>query len=163
MTESRPRTQTTTYLQLPSGPTAPQLIRQRSQPIPGPSGTIALPATVNASSTPTSPPQSINIPTLAVTPVSSAPNIVIEQYPTILRLVSIEEMNAGTEPITSSLPALTRASSYLGKINKNCSIIFSDMLYSLFSLNIFNNNPPKLKSFRLKISYLFILYRKYWH
>lgn len=115
-TESRQRTQTTTYLQLPTGP-AQQLVRQRSQPIqPGPSGTTVLPASGSSSSTPASPSQSLNIPTLAVTPVSSTPNIVIEQYPTILRVVSIEDMNTATDPSISSIPVLTRASSYIGKI-----------------------------------------------
>jgi hypothetical protein len=58
----------------------------------------------------------MNIPTLAVTPVSSTPNIVIEHYPTIIRLVSIEEMNTGTDPPPSTIPTLTRAASCIGKI-----------------------------------------------
>ena len=101
---------------MPPGPAAHQLIRQRSQPIQsGPTGTTLLPTSSIGSTIPSS--QSpLNIPTLAVTPVSSAPNIVIEQYPTILRVVSIEEMNAVTEPPTSSVPILARASSFLGKI-----------------------------------------------
>lgn len=118
LAELRQRSQTTTtYLQIPPRPTAPQLTRQRSQPIqPRPSGTTLSPASGNASSTTPPPPQSMNIPTLAVTPVSSAPNIVIEHYPTIIRLVSIEEMNTGTDPPPSTIPTLTRASSCTGEI-----------------------------------------------
>lgn len=118
LAELRQRSQTTTtYLQIPPRQTAPQLTRQRSQPIqPRPSGTTLSPASGNASSTTPPPPQSMNIPTLAVTPVSSAPNIVIEHYPTIIRLVSIEEMNTGTDPPPSTIPTLTRASSCTGKI-----------------------------------------------
>jgi hypothetical protein len=117
LTESRQRCQTTTYLQLPPRQTAPQLIRQRSQPIqPRPSGTSLSPVSGIASSTTPPPPQSMNIPTLAVTPVSSTPNIVIEHYPTIIRLVSIEEMNTGTDPPPSTIPTLTRAASCIGKI-----------------------------------------------
>ncbi len=118
LAELRQRSQTTTtYLQIPPRQTAPQLTRQRSQPIqPRPSGTTLSPASGNASSTTPPPPQSMNIPTLAVTPVSSAPNIVIEHYPTIIRLVSIEEMNTGTDPLPSTIPTLTRASSCIGKI-----------------------------------------------
>ncbi|XP_046442408.1 protein abrupt-like isoform X1 [Daphnia pulex] len=116
LAELRQRSQTTTtYLQIPPRQTAPQLTRQRSQPIqPRPSGTTLSPALGNASSTTPPPPQSMNIPTLAVTPVSSAPNIVIEHYPTIIRLVSIEEMNTGTDPPLSAIPTLTRASSCTG-------------------------------------------------
>lgn len=120
-TESRQRILAATHLQLPPGPLAQQqLVQSRSQTmLKGSSGTSVSPATGTCSSTPASPAsQSIlNIPTLAVTPVStSTPNIVIEQYPTILRVVSLEEMNATTEASTSSsLPILTRASSYIGK------------------------------------------------
>lgn len=113
--ELRQRSQTPTYLQLPPGPAPHQLIRQRSQPIQsGQASTAMMPASSIGSTIPTSP-SPLNIPTLAVTPVSSAPNIVIEQYPTILRVVSIEEMNATTEPSTSSVPILARASSFTGK------------------------------------------------
>lgn len=120
-TEVRPRFQTTTYLQLPS-PTA-HLSRQRSQPIqPVPAGTCVLP--VSSSSTSPTPPTTLNfitpnnipIPTLALTPVSSTSNIVIEQYPTILRVVSIEEVNnLNTEAQASPCPPLSRSQSQLGK------------------------------------------------
>ena len=56
-----------------------------------------------------------NIPTLAVTPVSSTtPNIVIDQYPTILRVVSFEEMNVHSE-IQAATPTLTQRSTHSGK------------------------------------------------
>uniref|UniRef100_A0A0P5LPZ1 Zinc finger and BTB domain-containing protein n=1 Tax=Daphnia magna TaxID=35525 RepID=A0A0P5LPZ1_9CRUS len=113
LTDSRPRSQNTTYLQVPPRPSVPQVIGQRSQPIqPRPSGTTLSPASGVATSP--SSPQPMNIPTVAVTPVSAAPNIVIEHYPTIIRLVSIEEMHTVTEPPTSTPPTLTRASSCIG-------------------------------------------------
>ena len=52
------------------------------------------------------------ISTLAATSVASTPNIVIDQYPTILRVVSYEDMN--TEAQTSPIPVLTRTPSQSG-------------------------------------------------
>lgn len=135
-TESRQRIQavttTSTHLQLPSGPLIQQqFVQSRSQTIlKGSSGTSVSPATGTCSSTPASPASQslLNIPTLAVTPVTTAtPNIVIEQYPTILRVVSIEEMNATTEASSSSLPILTRASSYIGMQLGCCNSILIEL------------------------------------
>ena len=111
---SRARAQT--FLQLPQ---TSQLPRQRSQPI--------LPSQSTTYSTPTSSPSPgsgnssnvqpisflpANIPTLAVTPVSSSSNIVIEPFPTILRVVSFEDVSSGGfHELPPSTPVLTRASS----------------------------------------------------
>lgn len=112
MTDSRQQRILTTSTHLQSAQQHQQLVQSRSQPI------LNKGVSPNMGTPPPPASQSLNIPTLAVTPVISTatPNIVIEQYPTILRVVSIEEVNATTEPATSSsLPILTRASSYLGK------------------------------------------------
>lgn len=106
-----------TYRQLaPSS----QLMNKRSQAIlPSPSGTY-LP--ISACTPTTSQSLSIlssNIPTLAVTPVSSTPNIVIDQYPTILRVVSFDEMNVHTELQTTQTPTLARMPSQSGSSTSN--------------------------------------------
>ena len=134
-----PSTGTTTYLHVPNT-TATHLIRQRSQPSPsstGMAGNLLVPVGSSSSlslgrSSATPPPHPAptqsqlsflapSIPTLAVTPVSSGPNIVIEQYPTILRVVSIDDMNMTTtstefQASSSSVPALARTPSQSGKI-----------------------------------------------
>ena len=115
-----------TYRQL--APSTQLMNKQRSQTIlpspPGGGGTL-LPISTCAPSTTAAQSLSIlspsNIPTLAVTPVSSTtPNIVIDQYPTILRVVSFEEMNVHTEIQTqSATPGLAQRSAQSGrKISK---------------------------------------------
>jgi len=115
-----------TYRQL--APSTQLMNKQRSQTIlpspPGGGGTL-LP--ISTCAPPTTAAQSLsilspsNIPTLAVTPVSSTtPNIVIDQYPTILRVVSFEEMNVHTEIQTqSATPGLAQRSAQSGSGTSN--------------------------------------------
>jgi len=114
-----------TYRQL--APSTQLMNKQRSQTIlPSPPGGGTLPP-ISTCAQPTTAAQSLSIlspssiPTLAVTPVSSTtPNIVIDQYPTILRVVSFEEMNVHAEVQTQAAsPALPQRSTPSGSGTQN--------------------------------------------